>query len=175
MELFTTYDREGVATGLVPRAEVHRLGLWHKSVQVFIFNAVGELLVQRRAMDKDLYADLWDYSVGEHLLPDETQIDGARRGLREELGVSDIDLECLGVQRWVEIVDERHADREIQQAYRGMYSGALSPDPIEVAEVHYIALAELGRWINSRPNDFTPWFVEDLKLFGFLENRTERC
>jgi isopentenyl-diphosphate delta-isomerase len=172
LELFTTYSREGVPTGLVPRAEVHRLGLWHKSAQVFIFDADGCLLVQRRAVDKDLYANLWDYSVGEHLHPEESQIDGARRGLCEELRISGVDLEPLGGERWVEIVDDEFADREIQQAYRGVYTGQLRVDPVEVAEVRYIGLTDLRRWIDDRPRDFTPWFLEDLSHLsnqeGFL-------
>lgn len=168
MELFTTYSREGAVTGLVPRNDVHKLGLWHKSVQVFIFDTDGSLLMQRRAADKDLYANLWDYSVGEHLVPDETQLDGAQRGLREELGIASIDLEPLGEQRWVTIVDDEHADCEIQQAYRGLYSGPLTLDPHEVAEVRYIGLTDLRPWVHARPNDFTPWFLEDLVLFGFL-------
>ena len=125
--------------------------------------------MQLRASDKDLYGGLWDYSVGEHLQPGEAFIDGAQRGLREELGVTGVELITLGVVRRVEFVTDRFADREIQQAYRGTYTGEISPDPVEVAKVRYIPLAELGPWTATSPAEFTPWFIADLQLFGLLE------
>lgn len=169
MELFTTYDRQGRAGDLVPRQDVHRLGLWHKSVQVFVFDAGGDLLLQRRATNKDLYASLWDYSVGEHLQPGEEYLAGAHRGLFEELGIRGLTLTSLGQERWVEVVGDDYADREIQQAFRGIYSGALAPDPLEVAQVRYLSMNEIGSWVAARPADFTPWFVADLRVFGLLE------
>ena len=170
LELFATFDRSGRELGLCPRHEVHRQGLWHRSAQVFVFDSKGRLLIQRRAPDKDLYAGLWDYSVGEHLKPGEDYQAGALRGLSEELGINEInELQPLGGQRWVEIQSAAHVDREIQQAYRCEYDGVLQADPVEVAEVRYIAMAELMKWMNAAPDDFTPWFVTDLQEFSFLD------
>jgi isopentenyl-diphosphate delta-isomerase len=169
LELFTTYDRQGRPGDLVPRQDVHRLGLWHKSVQVFVFDAGGDLLLQRRAANKDLYAGLWDYSVGEHLQPGEEYLAGAHRGLFEELGIHGLTLASLGQERWVEVVGNDYADREIQQAFRGEHSGALALDPVEVAEVRYLSMTEIGSWVAAKPADFTPWFLADLRVFGLLE------
>ena len=119
LELFATYDRNGRAQGLRRRDDVHREGLWHKSAQVFVFRSDGRLLIQRRAADKDLYAGLWDYSVGEHLQPGEEFHQGATRGLREELGITEApSLQPLGGVRWIELQGAHHTDREIQQAFR---------------------------------------------------------
>ena len=169
MELFATFDRQGRPRGLVPRQDVHRLGLWHKSAQVFIFDNRGRLLMQRRAAEKDLYAGLWDYSVGEHLLPDESHGDGALRGLEEELGITGVALQELGAQRWVTHRSEHHVDREIQQAFRGEYAGALVLDATEVAETRYVEVAELAAWVEASPQVFTPWFIDDLYEFKWLE------
>ncbi len=170
MELFATFDRHGGELGLRPRHEVHRLGLWHKSAQVFVFDPSGLLLIQRRAPDKDLYADLWDYSVGEHLKPGEEFQAGALRGLREELGIAEVSgLQPLGGLRWVEIEGAGYTDREIQQAFRCEYDGDLRVDPVEVAEVRYISIAELQAWMTAAPEDFTPWFLTDLRDFSLLD------
>ena len=91
-ELFETYDAKGQALGLVPRSEVHRRGLWHRAVNVFLFDATGALYLQRRADTKDVAPGLWDLSAAEHLIPGETYADGALRGLAEELGVTDVTL-----------------------------------------------------------------------------------
>jgi len=163
------FDRNGRQLGLRPRKEVHQKGLWHKSAQVFVFDRQGRLLMQQRAADKDLYAGLWDYSVGEHLQPGESFLQAAVRGLHEELGITGVHpLTPMGGQRWVEIESALHADREIQQAYRCEYQGALKVDPGEVAQVRYIALPDLAAWLAAEPEAFTPWFVADIEEFGLF-------
>ena len=166
MELFETFDEHGRLKGEVPRQTVHKLGLWHKSAQVFVFNPQGELLLAQRAADKDLYANLWDYSVGEHLMPGETHLEAAYRGLVEELGIRQIQLEPLGAQRWVVQQGDNFWDREIQQAYQGIYHGELAPDPAEVQAIEYVALDDLHRRVEQRPGQFTPWLLEDLREFN---------
>jgi isopentenyl-diphosphate Delta-isomerase len=169
-ELFETFDDAGCSTGLVPRPRVHALGLWHKSAHVFLFTSDGDLYVQRRAADKDLFPGRWDFSVGEHLQPSESYLDGALRGLTEELGIEGIALEPMGgVRRWqCELPEIGVVDRELQQAFRGCYDGALAPDPREVAQVERLSLAELAAWLQRSPEAFTPWFVAELDQLGLL-------
>jgi len=169
-ELFETYNDKGNFTGLVQRYLVHSLGLWHKSSSVFLFNAEGELLIQRRAHGKDLYASQWDYSVSEHLKPGESYLDGAVRGLIEELGIHTVELTSLGPRRtscW-EFPEQKVNDCEMQQAYRGVYDGAIDADPLEVAEVRTISLTALDTWLAAEPASFTPWFLHDLTELGIL-------
>ena len=162
-ELFETFDDAGRSTGLVPRHQVHARGLWHKSAHVLLFTSGGQLWVQRRAASKDLFPGRWDFSVGEHLHPAESYLDGALRGLAEELGVSGVVLEpMLGVRRWQCQLPERGVfDRELQQAFRGCWDGSLAPDPGEVAEVRALALGDVAAWLERSPDDFTPWFLAE--------------
>ena len=168
MELFGIYNRQAEYLGVRPREEVHRLGYWHKSAQVFVFNNHGELLLQQRSAEKDLYANLWDYSVGEHLQPHETFLQGALRGLREELGICGVRLEVLGGLRWVEFISPTHHDREIQQAFQCTYDGPVEIDAAEVAQTRHITLDKLKDWLSRRPEQFTPWFKADLHEFNWL-------
>ncbi len=167
-EYFETFDEAGQLLGLAPRDEVHRNGSWHKSAQVFVFDDTGALLLQRRAQHKDLYAGLWDYSVGEHLQPGESFEAGALRGLREELGISSVALTPLGGERRVRQAGETYDDREIQRAFRCRWQGEPQADPAEVAEVRYVALDDLRAWVSRSPDAFTPWLLVDLKEFGYL-------
>lgn len=169
MELFATFDEQGEPLGLVPRDDVHRTGAWHKSAQVFVFDAASRLLIQQRVPHKDLYANLWDYSVGEHLQPGESYLAGALRGLAEELGIVGVELDALGGERRVQHSGEDFDDREMQQAYRGVWDGPLRLDSREVAQVRYIALHDLKPWMTARPAEFTPWFGKDLNEFGLLD------
>jgi isopentenyl-diphosphate Delta-isomerase len=170
-EHFETFDRDGRSTGLAPRSRVHREGLWHRSVNVFLFRSDGQLLLQRRHPDKDVWPGAWDLSVAEHLKPGEAYLDAALRGLSEELGIVGVALEPLGGVVASRVVEE-HAgvqDCELQQAYRLVYDGPVSPDPAEVTETAEFPVEELARAFARRPGDFTPWFresVERLELFG---------
>ena len=85
-ELFETYDDQERPLGLMRRCEVHQLGIWHRSVSVFLFDSKGNLYLQRRSPTKDVAPGIWDVSVAEHLIPGESFLDAATRGLAEELG-----------------------------------------------------------------------------------------
>ena len=148
---------------------VHKQGLWHKSAQVFVFNGQDELLVQKRAAHKDLYANQWDYSVGEHVQPNESFVAGALRGLKEELNIEleVADLQPLGEERWVTFKGMDRVDREIQQAFSCRWDGAVRWDVNEVQFVHFIQLDHLNQWINMAPAEFTPWFADNLVEFGW--------
>jgi len=74
----------------------------------------------------------------------------------------------LGSERYTEIVTDDLADREIQQAFRCTYADELRLDPLEVDEVRYIDIEELRRWLEDAPQQFTPWFVEDVRHFGVV-------
>jgi isopentenyl-diphosphate delta-isomerase len=169
-EQFQTYDEEGLPLGLVPRSEVHRLGLWHRAVNVLLFDRTGRLYIQRRAAGKDVWPNAWDVSVGEHLQPGETFEAAAHRGFAEELSVRSVVLTPLGaiVRAQVEIPELNVLDREMQQSYRGDYDGPIHADPAEVTDVRLIALADLATEIAARPDDFTPWLRSRLRAFGLI-------
>ncbi len=169
-EWFEIFDCAGRLRGREPRWKVHAEGYWHKSAHIFLFDSNNRLYCQRRAAAKDLYANLWDYSVGEHLTPGESFHEGAQRGLHEELGIEGVDLEAIGnVQRSRnEIPASGIRDFELQQAYRGIYDGPMKLDPQEVSAVRAVALSDLERWIRQESEVFTPWFIRDLHTFGIL-------
>ena len=169
-EQFEIFSESGERLGLKPRSYVHAHGLWHKSAHVFLFNSAGEFYLQLRAPDKDLYAGLWDYSVGEHLTPGESYLQAALRGLAEELGVTGMALEPLGEvqQSRGELPEIGARDYELQQAFTGVWDGPIEIDPIEVSQVRTVVLAELDHWIHARPHDFTPWLLRDLENYRIL-------
>ena len=74
----------------VEKLEVHRRGLRHKAVSVFL-TCGGEILLQRRALGKYHTPGLWANTCCTHPLWDETPAACARRRLREELGLAGLD------------------------------------------------------------------------------------
>ena len=164
-ELFETFDETGQAIGLVARSVVHRTGLWHRSVHVFLFRPDGALYLQLRSPDKDIYPGCWDLSVGEHLKPGENYAAGARRGLQEELGIQVDALEPLGevVEYRCEIPDRGIIDHELQQTFRATTPTEPIPDGLEVAAIRAIDARELKDWMARAPEAFTPWLRHELR------------
>ena len=80
-------DESNRVTGVRDRAEIHRQGLWHRSVHIFISNSRGELFLQKRSPRKDQYPEHWDSSAAGHLNPGESPEIAAHRELGEELGL----------------------------------------------------------------------------------------
>lgn len=160
-ELFEVFDEDGRRLGLEARVTVHAQGLWHRSVNVWVFRSDGCLLLQRRAADKDLFPCCWDYSVGEHLRPGESWLAGAQRGLAEELGITASALQPLGGMRRVRNEHPRLGilDRELTRSYRLQHDGPIAPDGIEVAEICWLAPTAVLAWMQAEAEAFTPWFI----------------
>src|ERR1700712_4649445 len=73
-------------TGKMEKMEAHRKALLHRAFSVFIFNAKGEMLLQRRSSHKYHSAGLWTNACCSHPFPGEDVKDAALRRLQEELG-----------------------------------------------------------------------------------------
>lgn len=171
-EHFETFDDTGEPRGLVPRSTVHREGLWHRAVHVYLFRSDGKLLLQRRQRDKDIWPGAWDLSAAEHLKPGETFWQGAIRGLQEELSVKGVDLQPLGDIRTfrLDMPEIGVRDYEVQQSFGALFDGEVSADPEEVLETRWVDLQALADELAERPQDFTPWFraeIADLNLGSF--------
>ena len=172
-EQFDTFDRQGNFLGTRARSRVHAEGLWHKSVNVFLFDAAQRLYIQRRVAHKDICGGCWDLSVAEHLQPGESWEAGALRGLKEELGVPEISLTPLGPVQQL-CLDQPALgifDHEFKQVFRATWAGAITPNPFEVDEVQTIELSALEGWIARNADDFTPWFLRDLATFEIFGRR----
>jgi isopentenyl-diphosphate delta-isomerase len=167
-EAFEVFDDSGNPQGVAPRSRVHREGLWHRAASVFLFRTDGRLIIQRRQWTKYVCPGTWDLSVAEHLKPSETYVQGAMRGLSEELEVEEVALEPLGgiSRAQLNIPDIGVKDYELQQAFRGVYDGPLRPDASEVLELDAWLLPDLYAAFARRPKDFTPWFRDSTARLG---------
>lgn len=73
---------------IIDKLAAHRLGIWHSSIHLIIVNKdKTKVLFQKRAHNKDLYPNMWDISVGGHIMSRESDIDAVKRELKEELGI----------------------------------------------------------------------------------------
>ncbi len=70
-----------------PRKTIHIDGDWHVAVFVWVFDARGRVLLQRRSPDKDAWPGRWDASAAGHVEVSESIESAACREILEELGL----------------------------------------------------------------------------------------
>lgn len=88
-EMIDVLDENGIKTGeIVSRKEVHKKGLWHRSIVVAIINEKNEILIQQRANDKEKNAGRWDISAAGHLSAGQDSLMSATREINEEVSVN---------------------------------------------------------------------------------------
>jgi isopentenyl-diphosphate delta-isomerase type 1 len=87
MEELNIIDENDNVIGKDVRENIHKNGLLHREIHVWIYNKNSEILFQRRAKDKDTYPDLLDASVGGHVEIDDDYLTTAVKELEEETGI----------------------------------------------------------------------------------------
>ena len=86
-EIIEVLDNKGTPIGRMFKSAVHQHSLWHHSINVWIYNSKGELLLQKRARTKRWYPNKWCESASGHVAYHEDIIHAAQRELYEEMGL----------------------------------------------------------------------------------------
>lgn len=154
------WDASGELTP-VGKLEVHRRGLRHPAVSVFVLRG-DRILIQKRAAGKYHTPGLWANTCCTHPMWGESAADCAKRRLAEELGISGLDLRHAGQAEYraeVPGIAEPLIEHELVEVFVGEapWPVDIQLDPAEVASVRWVALAELRDEIARQPQDFTPW------------------
>ena len=142
----------------VEKLEVHRRGLRHKAVSVFVM--CGErVLLQRRALSKYHTPGLWANTCCTHPHWGEDPAVCARRRLDEELGITGLDLGYRDRVEYRADVGGGLIEHEVVDIFTAEVASPISvtPNPDEVMEVEWCAMDDLRARIADDPSRFTPW------------------
>ena len=138
-ELLEVVNETGEVLTTLPRSQIHgNPSLIHKVVHVLVFNREGELLLQKRSMNKDVAAGKWDTSVGGHLNPGESTDEAARREMEEELGIIPHDIEFL-----YKYIHSNPYETELVYTYHCIYNGKINFQQDEIDDVRPWPLEEI--------------------------------
>ena len=140
------------------KIEVHRRGLRHPAVSVFVLDGARTLL-QRRAMAKYHTPGLWANACCTHPRWGEAPAGCAARRLREELGVEGLALEWRERVAYRADVGGGMVEDEVVELFVAEAAPwlRLAPDPAEVMDARWVGVGELRGEITARPEAFTPW------------------
>lgn len=142
----------------IEKLEVHQRGLKHLAVSVFVMQG-DKTLLQRRAMGKYHTPGLWTNTCCTHPFWDEDPALCAARRLREELGISGLDLRRTGGTEYRAEVGNGLIEHEVVEIFAAEASQdfALAPNPDEVMDTSWITLPDLEDEVKADPLSFTPW------------------
>ncbi|MFA6917876.1 MAG: NUDIX domain-containing protein [Candidatus Gracilibacteria bacterium] len=175
-EYFDILDENGKQTGKTKlRAEVHRDGDWHKSVDIWIINPKDEVLIQKRSAQKESYPGLWEVSCSGHVNSGESSLDSAIRELMEELGVSvpKEKLQFLFEDKETNITNNgTFINNEFKEVYLLELDLEIEDYHVqkeEVETVKYINSTELENSIKQNPKEFVSHDMLYEKFFAFLK------
>lgn len=148
---------DGVLTP-VEKLEVHRRGLRHPAISVFVM-AGQKTLIQRRALGKYHTPGLWANSCCTHPRWGEDAAICAARRLGEELGITGLPLRPAGQIEYRApvgpvLIEHEVVDLFVAQTHE---DHPLAPDPAEVMDAAWISLADLSDQVRLTPERFTPW------------------
>ena len=139
----------------LPRSQVHREGRQHRAVHILVFNARGEVFLQKRSQTKDTFPGAWDSSSSGHVDSGEDYDAAAARELREELGIAPE----TPPRRLFKIAACAQTGREFVWVYRLESEGPFTLHPVEIERGEWFAPARVHQLLAERPGDFAGGFV----------------
>jgi isopentenyl-diphosphate Delta-isomerase len=166
-------DADGAATGTATVDDSHRApGTLHRAFSVLLLDDTGRMLIQQRAAVKTRFALRWGNACCGHPAPGTAPAGSAVVRLREELGLSTVDLDSGGL-RDVGVYVYRATDAvtgRVEHEYDHVLVGRidadtpLRPDPAEVAALHWIDVDTLRADLVERPDEYVPWLAGVLSV-----------
>ncbi len=142
--------------GEAPKLDVHLTGHLHRAFSVFVHDAHGRILLQRRAATKYHSPGLWSNTCCGHPRPGEPTGDAAMRRLKEEMGLY---VELLAVRSFIYHADLGRGlvEHELDHVFVGKTEDVPRPDPSEVDAWRWIDADDLALWMQKEPEKFTAW------------------
>ena len=164
-EIFPIVDETGKVLGRATRGECHSGSkLLHPVVHLHVFNAQGDIYLQKRPEWKDIQPGKWDTAVGGHIDYGETPEEGLLREVSEELAITDFTPTFIG-----KYVFDSRRERELVYVNRTTYDGGIEPSKDELDGGRFWTIKEIRECIGQgvlTPNfeqEFVRFFLEDNK------------
>jgi isopentenyl-diphosphate delta-isomerase len=157
IENIVLVDEHNAELGVMEKMQVHKEGLLHRAISVFVFNSKGEMLLQKRSAAKYHSAGLWTNTCCSHPRPGESLENAANRRLFEEMGMR---CKLTGQFSFIYKVNLENGLKEHELDY--VYTGISDQIPIlnqeEASSWKYEGLHQIQIDIEANPQNYTAWF-----------------
>ena len=151
-------DRE---VGFLSKAACHDGdGVLHRAFSLFLFNADGELLLQKRGSGKRLWPGFWSNSCCSHPRRGESMEVATRRRLRDELNIES-QVEFIYKFAYTADFGAAGAENELCHVFLGRIGEPVRPNDHEIDSIRFVRPQDLTREQTETPALFTPWFKQE--------------
>ena len=158
-ELLDVVNEKGEIVKTLPRSEIHgNPSLLHRVVHVIVFNRTGDLLLQKRSMNKDVAPGKWDTSIGGHISTSETLDAALKRESEEELGIKKCTFNFLYTY-----IHSNEYESELVYTYTCIYDGEINYQKDEIDEVRPWSIEEIE--INIGKGTLSDNFEHEFKTY----------
>lgn len=178
-ELIEIYNGNNKPLGIEKmKSEAHRNGLWHRASHIWIYNSAGEILLQLRAENKELYPNMWDISAAGHISAGEEPIISALREMEEEIGLSakPEDLQFFKIRKYKAVYKEIK-NNEFYYIYFLKFDGDLGELTLqdeEVAKIQFLPIDKIEEELKTHPDKYVPHEDYWLEVIKEVKRRTTK-
>lgn len=162
-ELIDIYDSDMNLLGVALKSQAHKEGLWHKAAHCWIITEDGNIWLQLRGADKDLYPNLLDISCAGHVSVGETAKQGALRKLEEELGLHPQEPDLIKLFTQKQIIDKPFFNREFNPTYLLKTQAKLSDLNLQPEEVDGVYETDIQELMDLFFNDVDNIVINGIK------------
>lgn len=141
------------------KSEAHKKGIYHASAHIWIFDNDKNVLIQKRAANKDTFPNLWDISVAGHISAGEAPLTSALREVEEEIGmiISKEQLHFIGTSKKSVQHHANLIDNELHYIYVCEIAFNINSLKIQKEEVSALQSIHLNDLIEKvKTKDFVP-------------------
>lgn len=165
-------DADDQELGLMDKQEAHIKGLLHRAFSVLVFNAKGEMLLQKRALHKYHSAGLWTNTCCSHPRSGETVEQAAHRRLHEEMG---FDCELTLKHKFIYKAPFTNGltEHELDYVFVGTYDEDPAFNSHEVESFQWMSLEKLSADMQIDPGLYTIWFKIIMDNY-WVQNSSEK-
>lgn len=167
-EILNIVDDTDHVIGQATRRNIHLNGLLHREVAVWVYNDTGELLLQRRAPDKDIAPNLLDTSAGGHVGIGDTYVQAAVKELKEETNI-EASVKDLALITKNERKSGQQLDGKINNAIRLVFvyhfnreKDDLRMEEGKITSLEWWPMEKLLNLSDTEKKEFSSFVIKDL-------------
>tara|TARA_B110000116_G_scaffold251045_1_gene245847 strand:+ start:111 stop:713 length:603 start_codon:yes stop_codon:yes gene_type:complete len=156
-------DSDDNKIGYSSKSECHKgEGNLHRAFSVFIFNSSGQLLIQKRSSNKELWDLHWSNSCCSHPRKNERTKSAAIRRLEEELGIV---CKLHYIYKFIYHAQYKDAgsEHELCHVFVGLFDGEIQANPEEIDDWKFIKTDDLEKELSNSGENYTPWMKMEWK------------
>ncbi len=164
-EILDIVNEKGEIIGKAHRSEIHGNNkLLHRVVHVLVLNRKGDILLQKRSMNKDVAPGRWDTSVGGHVNEGESIQEALERETMEELGIKPEEVRFLYTY-----IHTNPYESELVYTHECLHEGPFKYDKEEIEELRFWSIEEIKQSLGK--GILSDNFEDEFRRFMEFKNK----